>query len=145
MVSTLLFFPRTQHGFRVPGFRVLLQEEPSLHPFPFFNLHCPDPKATSIQQDLVHVMDQGRQNSGLWSRMSGSVSSSILETEEDREELPTLGPGALRKLLLETVADSPCCKWSRSWGSMATRRPTSGCWEGSGENKAGLSRRHCGD
>lgn len=39
--------------------------------------------------------------------MSGSVSSSILETEEDREELPTLGRGALRKLLLETMADSP--------------------------------------
>lgn len=48
--------------------------------------------------------------------MSGSVSSSILETEEDRKELLTLGRGALRKLLLETVVGSPSCKWSRSWG-----------------------------
>lgn len=54
MVSTLLFFPRTQRGFRVPGIRVLLQIEASLHPFPFFNLHCPDPETTSVQQDLVH-------------------------------------------------------------------------------------------
>lgn len=64
MVSTLLFFPRTQHGFRVPGIRVLLQEEPSLHPFPFFHLHCPDPKATSVQQDLVHDREGRTQVSG---------------------------------------------------------------------------------
>lgn len=50
--------------------------------------------------------------------MSGSVSSSILETEEDRKELPTHGWGALRKLLLETMVGSPSCKWSRSRGSM---------------------------
>lgn len=81
--------------------------------------------------------------------MSGSVSSSILETEEDRKELLTLGRGALRKLLLETVVGSPSCKWSRSWGpvtqTVATRGPTSGCWEGCGKNKAGLSRQQCGD
>jgi len=64
MVSTLLFFPRTQRDLRVPGIRVLLQKESSLHPFPFFNLHCPDPEATSIQPDLVCDREGRTQVSG---------------------------------------------------------------------------------